>query len=85
VPVGIHTFGYLLLTALVALIVYEKLGVQILRRAWLNLDLIWAVALVPTGVLTCSSDRAPRQHRRLTSAFPGLVLRYSFGSILEPR
>jgi hypothetical protein len=52
VPVGIHTFGYLLLTALVALIVYERLGVRILRRAWLNLDLIWAMALALTGILT---------------------------------
>ena len=52
VPVGIHTLGYLLVTSLVALLVYEKLGVEILRRAWLNLDLVWAIALVATGILT---------------------------------
>jgi hypothetical protein len=34
--------------------VFEKLGVGILRRAWFNLDLIWASALVVTGVLTLS-------------------------------
>ena len=50
--VSIHAFGYLLLTALVALLVYEKLGVAILRRAWLNLDLMWAIALVLTGIVT---------------------------------
>ena len=48
--VTIHTLGYLLMTALVAILVYEKLGVAILRRAWFNIDLIWMVALMVTGV-----------------------------------
>ena len=51
IPVGVHTLGYLALTGLVALVVYEKLGLAILRRAWF-LDLIWALALVCTGTLT---------------------------------
>jgi len=50
-PVVIHTLGYLTITALVALVVYWKLGVAILRRAWFNLDLVWAIALVATGLL----------------------------------
>jgi len=33
-------------------IVYEKVGVRFLRRAWVNLDLVWAVALVVAGVVT---------------------------------
>jgi hypothetical protein len=33
-------------------VVFTKLGVSLLRRAWFNLDLIWAVALIATGVLT---------------------------------
>jgi hypothetical protein len=40
------------MTGLVALVVYRKLGVAILRRAWFNLDLVWAIALVATGLLT---------------------------------
>ena len=48
--VVIHTLGYLLTTALVAIVVYEKLGVAILRRAWFNIDLIWMLALMVTGV-----------------------------------
>ncbi len=48
----IHTLGYLLVTALAAVLVYEKLGVAILRKAWVNLDLIWAGALIITGVIT---------------------------------
>jgi hypothetical protein len=46
----VHTFGYLLVTALVALLVYEKFGVRILRRAWFNVDLFWMLALMITGV-----------------------------------
>jgi len=48
--VAVHTLGYLLTTALVAIIVYEKLGVAILRRAWFNIDFIWMLALMITGV-----------------------------------
>jgi hypothetical protein len=51
---GLHAAGYLIVTAFVALLVFEKLGVGLLRRAWFNLDLIWASALVVTGVLTLS-------------------------------
>ena len=48
--VVVHTLGYLLATALVAIVVYEKLGVAILRRAWFNIDLVWMLALMITGV-----------------------------------
>lgn len=54
VATGLHAAGYLVVTAFVALLVFEKLGVGLLRRAWFNLDLIWAAALVATGVLTLS-------------------------------
>ena len=47
----VHTLGYLLMMALVAILVYEKLGVGMLRRAWFNIDLVWMVALMVTGVL----------------------------------
>jgi len=49
--VGVHTVGYFSVAALVALLVYEKLGVGILRRAWFNLDLVWMVALMLSGIL----------------------------------
>jgi hypothetical protein len=48
----LHTLGYLLVAGAVAFIVYRKLGLRLLRRAWINLDLIWAAALVLTAVLT---------------------------------
>jgi len=48
--VAVHTLGYLLVTGLVAMLVYEKLGVGMLRRAWFNVDLFWMLALIATGV-----------------------------------
>jgi len=50
--VALHAAGYLLLTGLVAWIVYLKLGLSLLRKAWFNLDLIWAMALIATAGLT---------------------------------
>ena len=50
--VAVHTFGYLVVTGIVAWIVYTKLGLSLLRRNWFNLDLIWAVALIVTAGLT---------------------------------
>jgi len=38
-------------TATVAIVVYQKVGLAILRRAWFNLDLVWAVALIATGAV----------------------------------
>jgi hypothetical protein len=49
---GIHAVSYLAVTAFIALLVFDKLGVGILRRAWINVDVIWASALVATGAVT---------------------------------
>ena len=49
---GLHAVGYLTVTAFVAIVVFDKLGVGILRRAWINLDVIWSAALIATGTLT---------------------------------
>ncbi len=46
----VHTFGYLLATGLVAMLVYEKLGVSLLRHAWFNIDLFWMLALMIAGL-----------------------------------
>ena len=47
----LHTLAYFLVLAFAAWIVYRKLGLALLRRAWFNLDLIWAGVLVGTGLL----------------------------------
>ena len=49
---ALHAVGYLAVTAIVSVVVFEKLGVGLLRRAWLNLDALWAAAPIGTGVLT---------------------------------
>lgn len=49
--VSLHTSGYLLVMTLAALLVYRRFGVAILRKGWINLDLIWAAALVTTGMV----------------------------------
>jgi hypothetical protein len=49
---GVHTLGYLAVMGIVAVIIYEKVGLAILRTAWFNLDIIWALALVVAGAVT---------------------------------
>lgn len=49
--VAIHTLAYLLTMTLVAWVVYRKLGLSLLRKAWLNVDGVWAGALVLAGVV----------------------------------
>jgi hypothetical protein len=48
----VHSAGYLLATGAIAALVYQRIGLGFLRRAWINLDLVWAVALVLTGCAT---------------------------------
>jgi hypothetical protein len=48
---AIHTVAYLTVMALAAWVVYRKLGLSLLRRAWFNMDWLWAGALVLTGIV----------------------------------
>ena len=50
----VHSAGYLLVTGAIAALVYERIGLGFLRRGWINLDLVWAAALVITGLATMS-------------------------------
>jgi hypothetical protein len=49
---AVHGAGYLFVTATIAWIVFTKLGVELLRTKWFNLDVIWAIALIVSGALT---------------------------------
>jgi hypothetical protein len=51
----LHTAALLVVMSLVAIVVYERFGVAFLRRAWLNVDLIWTVTLLAAGVITLFS------------------------------
>jgi hypothetical protein len=48
----LHTLSYLLTATAVAALVYWRFGVRLLRTAWINLDLVWAGALIVTAVVT---------------------------------
>ena len=48
----LHVGAMVAVMAVVAVLVYEKLGVAVLRQAWINLDAVWAGAFVLAGVLT---------------------------------
>nr|WP_240197273.1 hypothetical protein [Nonomuraea lactucae] len=48
----LHTLAMFAVAGVVAVIVYELAGLTILRRAWFNVDRMWAAALVAAGVIT---------------------------------
>ncbi len=49
--VFVHTAGMLAAMAAIALIVYWLVGLEILRQAWINTDLIWVGVLAIAGVI----------------------------------
>ena len=49
--IAVHMSAMLLVMGLIAVIVYQWVGLGFLRRGWINLDLIWTSALVATAVL----------------------------------
>ena len=51
----IHTASMLAVAGMLAIVFfesYEKVGLRLLRHAWLNFDLLWAIALLVAGFLT---------------------------------
>jgi hypothetical protein len=48
--VALHSLVMLTMTAAIAVLVYEWVGVGILRKGWINLDLLWTAALVAVGI-----------------------------------
>jgi hypothetical protein len=49
---GIHTLAMFAVMAACAVVVYEFVGVNVLRRAWFNVDRLWAAVMVGAGALT---------------------------------
>lgn len=47
---GVHTATMLATIAVISVVVYTWVGVDFLRRGWINLDLIWIAALLASGV-----------------------------------
>ena len=50
--VAIHTVAMFSVMAVTAVVVFEKVGLAILRRAWFNMDRLWAISLIVCGVVT---------------------------------
>ncbi len=48
----VHTGAMIAVTGAIAIVVYEWVGLAILRSAWINLDAIWSGALVAAGLLS---------------------------------
>jgi hypothetical protein len=49
---GVHTVAMFGVALAAAVAVYEVLGVGVLRRAWFNVDRLWAGVLVAAGLVT---------------------------------
>jgi hypothetical protein len=49
--IAIHTLAMLAVAGAVAIAVYEWIGLAFLRRAWINLDLMWVLVLIGAGVI----------------------------------
>jgi hypothetical protein len=56
--VGVHTLAMAATATAVAAVVYEWLGVAVLKRAWLNVDTLWVLALAGTGLLVLAAGSA---------------------------
>lgn len=75
--VAVHTGAMLLVSGAIALAVYEWAGLAFLRRGWINLDLLWVLALVGAGVYLLagalqwdsSLTRAGGAHRAAAESF----------------
>ena len=50
--ITVHVGAMLAVMAVIALLVYEKLGLAFLRRAWINSDQFWAGAFIVAGMVT---------------------------------
>jgi len=48
---ALHTAAMLATIGIVSLVVYKWVGVAFLRRGWINLDLLWTIALVICGIV----------------------------------
>jgi hypothetical protein len=55
VGIVLHVLAMLSVMGLVAVVVYDRLGLKVLRRAWLNTDQVWAGAFVLAAGITLAS------------------------------
>jgi len=49
--VVVHTIAMLIAAGVIAWVIFAWVGLAVLRRAWINLDLVWTAVLIGTGVV----------------------------------
>ena len=49
---SLHVAAMLFVMGVVSVLVYEKVGLGVLRRGWFNLDLGWSFVLIASGAVT---------------------------------
>jgi hypothetical protein len=49
--ISVHALAMLMVTGVIAVIVYEWVGIGFLRRGWINVDWLWTGALILTGLI----------------------------------
>ena len=52
IGIALHVVAMVVVMGVIALIVYEKLGLEVLRRAWVNTDRLWAAVFIAAAALT---------------------------------
>ena len=55
VGIALHVIAMLAVMGVVAIVVYERLGLKVLRTAWINTDKLWAGAFVLAAFITLAS------------------------------
>ena len=53
---AVHTAAMVLAGGLVAWAVYRYVGLGILQRAWVNVDLAWSVLLIAVGAIALAAS-----------------------------
>jgi hypothetical protein len=49
---SLHVTAMLLVMGIIAIVIYEKVGLRVLRRGWFNMDLAWSLVLITSGAIT---------------------------------
>jgi hypothetical protein len=52
IGIALHVLAMVLVMGAIAMLVYEKLGLEVLRRAWINTDRLWAATFVAAAAVT---------------------------------
>jgi len=55
VGIAVHIAAMIVVMGAIAFFVYERIGLQVLRKAWLNTEQVWAGAFILAGLVTLTS------------------------------